>query len=454
MPTANGSAPTREDVPQGELGTVADRETVFASWDDKEWLTPDARVDVRQIENMIDLDGKAANLEKALTLPVRSVPMTIEPSKGDRGEAEYAHELLFRPANAGGMSTPIELVHAQAVNACLFRRTFFENVWVVREGRVWLDKIAFRPPASCSVAYDRRTGAFRGFKQYVGNDHPHADEQGKVHIKPDRALVFIHGQHRKPLDGLSDLTTAYHIFTTKQKIRFLWAQFLEEQVTPKTIAKAGKGEHQELARKIATLKGGGVVGIPDDQTVETLASDGSGASEFREAMRYLDSEMGGSVLAMFTELASSAASGKGSFALSKNDTDFFRQSRQAILDEQASVWTNFALALPVRWQFGFRAAFPTVKFGKMAEENIEQAIELVKNLTSGSQAYGSAFPAEFVDMLVEKIAAHLGLDTDRVAEALRGRREERESTDPAQQLMRGVAAGTELVRQAGLQVAA
>lgn len=452
--TANGSAPpTRKDVPTGEIGSAADRDGVmFGVWDENEWLTPDGRVEVREIENMLELDGKARTLEAVLTLPLRSVPISLEPAKGDSGEAELAHDILFRPSNAGGMSTPIEQVVAQAVNACIHRRSFFERVFDIRDGRVVYDKIAFRPPASCSVAFDKNTGAFRGFKQYVGHDHtPKPDEQGKVHIRPDRALVFIHGQNRKPLDGVSDLSTAYNVFKTKQKIRFLWAQFLEEQVTPKTIAKDPNGQHVKLAQKVATLKGGGVIGIESDQSIDTLASDGSGASEFAEAMRYLDSEMAGSVLAGFTGLTDAASSGRGSYALSKDSTDFFLQSRQAVLDEQASVWTNFAVADIVRYNLGVRATVPRFKFGPMVQENIDQALELVKNLT-GSQAFGSAFPDEFVDMLIEKIAAHFGMDTDRVAEALRGRRDE--ETDPTKKLMRGVAAGEQIVREANLQAAA
>ena len=76
-------------------------------------------------------------------------------------------------------------------------------------------KLAYRPPASCRLKQDKHTGAFRGFTQRVWRD----DGVEKVTIPPEKALVFIHGQHRRPAKGMSDLETVYAVFSVKQKIR-------------------------------------------------------------------------------------------------------------------------------------------------------------------------------------------------------------------------------------------
>ena len=38
---------------------------------------------------MLSRNGMAAAIEQVLTLPVRGAPRTIEPAKGDKGEAEF-----------------------------------------------------------------------------------------------------------------------------------------------------------------------------------------------------------------------------------------------------------------------------------------------------------------------------------------------------------------------------
>jgi hypothetical protein len=48
-------------------------------------------------EEMLRLDGKARTLEQVLTLPLMSAEWSIEPAKGDSGEAEFVIDALTRP---------------------------------------------------------------------------------------------------------------------------------------------------------------------------------------------------------------------------------------------------------------------------------------------------------------------------------------------------------------------
>lgn len=447
--SANGTEVRRQKPPEGEVGSSIDDERLFLSFDDGDVFTPQD-TDARRIDEMLRVDGKAKTLEQVLTLPLRSVDFTIEPAEGDRGEAEFIREALLTPANAGGMSTPMELVVAQATGACLYRRAHFEKVYRAVEGRVLFDKVAFRPPATCRLKLDKQTGGFRGFKQRVPTDHPGRDDQGEVTIKPQLAFVFTHGQHRRPIEGVSDLETAYALWEAKQKVKFLWFTFLENQTMPKAVAKHGENDPasiQRFARKVATLKGGGVVGIGPDQDVSAFESSGRGASEFQEAVRYLDGEMSNSVLAGFTDLTSGAAAGRGSFALSKDSTDLFLQSRQAVLRELGAAIVNFLIADLVRWNFGRAAAVPRFKFGPLVPEHAEVAVEMLKELT-GQATPNPLFPVEFLEMLVEKVAGYLDLDVDRVMKAIRDRTEGAQS--PADELRGGLDAAEQLVAEAGL----
>jgi hypothetical protein len=444
--TVNGGPPDLDR----ETGSAVDAgDRLFLSFEDGAIFTPHD-FEVRKVEEMLRADGRARSLEAVLTLPMRGAAWSIEPGEGDSGQADWAREMLTREANAGGMSTPLDLVLAQLTGAVLFRRSYFEKVFTVLDGNIVYDKLAFRPPASCRVKFDKQTGAFEGFEQYVGSDHKGSDERGYVHIKPDRALVYIHGQHRSPLTGTSDLETAYNVWVTKQKIRFLWAAFLENQTMPKAVANSGSndpGETQRFAEKVATLKGGGVVGIGSDQSVEPFESSGSGAAQYQAAMAYLDAEMAQSVLAGFLGLSDSSTSAVGSYALSKDATDFFVKSRQAVLTEMATVFTNFGLADLIRWNFGTSAPVPHFKFGPIIPEQADQALELFKGLATGA-GINPAVPREFVDILTAKVAKLLGMDEGKVAEAIRKNRDP--NATPTDELRTGVENARTLVQQAGL----
>lgn len=397
----------------------------------------------RNIDNMLDRDGKARALEQVLTLPLRSAPTSIVPADGDSGEAEFVRDCLFRPATDQGMSTPLDLVIGQMTSAVLYRRAFFEIVWGLREGRIVFDKLAFRPARTCQLRRDPNDWSFQGFRQR----YRRGDDYKTVDVPAEKAMVFIHGQHRDPLDGISDLRSAYSAFESKQKVRFLWYQFLENQVIPKAIAKTRNGNEQALANKVATLKAGGVLGLSDEDTVEAFESNGQGAAVFQAAIEYLDHEMFASCLAGFADLAGAAASGRGSFALSKDQSDFFLRSRQAVLGEMGATLTNFAIADLCRLNFGANAKVPTFKFGEISGADAADAITMLQAILTAATT-NPAVPMEFIHMLVEKVAEYLELDVDKVHKAIEARMEQQST--PSGRFQAGIAAAQQLVQEAGL----
>ena len=421
---SNGTAPViPSSGTQTELGSAVDRDRLFTYFEDGRVFNP-YDVGPRHLDTMLGQDGKARAIEQALTLPLRSATYEITPADGDRGEADWLRTELERNSNAGGMSTPFEQVIAQAVSACIYRRAFFEKVYKLSpDGRIVFDKVAYRPPGTCRLLIDKHTGAFNGFRQRVPMDSPNADDEGMVTITPQRAFVFINGQHRRPIEGVSDLETAYQIFDTKQKIKFLWASFLENQTMPKAIAQdqAGPDQANKLARKVATLKGGGVVGIGPGQTVTTYETSISASQAFSDAIRFLDSEMFASTLSGFLELASAAALGRGSYALSESQSDFFLQSRQAVLVELAAAIENFLISDLVRWNFGPSAAIPRFTFGSLRAGDVQTAVTLLQAFATAPQ---TTVPREFIDELTTKVAGYMDLNVDVVAKAIKTQQEQ------------------------------
>jgi hypothetical protein len=431
--------------PQGELGSAyGGTELLFSRWEDGKVFSIDP-VTEEQFENMLRRDGKTRQLEQVLTLPLLSAEWYLEPDKDDSGETEFVKEALTRPANAGGMTTPFELVIGQMTSAIVFRRAYFEKVFDVLDGRVVYRKLAFRPASTCWLLRDNANFSFQGFKQRFMRANDYTE---KV-IEPAKAFVYIHDQRHNQLVGASALETAYSIFDAKQKVRFLWYSFLENQTIPKAIAKAANsdsGQQQALAKKVASLKGGGVVGIGPDENVSAFESANNAGDVFHQALAYLDGEMVGSVLAGFLELTSSAAQrGRGSYALSRDASELFLRSRQATLTEMSEAITSWLIADLVRWNFGINGRSPRFCFKPLEVQAGSEALTLYNNLAN-AQSIDPRVPGEFLDELTLKVASELDLDVDVVRKAIQGRSE----ANPTQKLTQGISAAASLVQQAGL----
>jgi hypothetical protein len=341
------------------------------------------------------------------------------------------------------MTTPLELVIGQMTSGCIFRRAFFEKVFTVEDGRVRYAKLAFRPASTCYLLRGKSDYSFKGIKQRFLADN----DLKEVVIPPQKSFVYLHNQHRDPLSGTSDLETAWHIFESKQKIRFLWYSFLENQAMQKMIFHHSNNDPNDLtaqANRAATLKGGGVLAVGPDQSADPYP--GGDGAEFKNAIAYLDGEMAGSVLAAFTELPSAAQLGRGSYALAESATDFFLQSRMATLTEMGESLTSWVIADLIRYNFGDGAAVPQFRFKPPAQDSTEKAIEMLQSLATAQAP--TAVPHEFIDLLTEKVAGYFNIDVSQVHDAIQKQQEAAPKT-PTGQLMAGVNAATRLAQQAG-----
>lgn len=369
-------------------------------------------------------DAKAQTLESALALPIRRATVHLKQGRAEDKVYERISSYLFDPANFGGMVTPMNLVIAQMTNAFVYKKAFFEKVWTAdeRDGGVRYDKLAWRPPATCAVERDPQTGAFRGFRQMPIR----LENTEEKRFGPHRSFVYIHGTHRDPMEGVSDLLVTQWCYKTKQKIRFLWYQYLEGQSLPKTIVKnQDESAAIEAARKIVGLRNGGIVGLGADNDVAPLESNGRGAAEFKAAMQWLDSEASASVLAGFTDLGAAAASGTGSFALSKDQTDFFQMSREAEKREMQDYINQYVVADLMLWNFPKGTVPPVFEFGPIDQEDAQAAFSLLQ-ATAQTPVNQSVLPQEFFDELALRVAALLELDVNRVREGLERARKDAE----------------------------
>lgn len=382
----------------------------------------------RDLQQMLDTDGKAQSIENLLVYPIVCAPTEIVGTEGDTGQADKIREILTAAPYEGGMAVPLEIIILQMTGALTFKRTYFEKVFQLREsdGLYGYKKVAWRAPETCELALDARTGEYRGFRQrkihWEWKDQS-ANDHGYVNINLDRAFVYIHGSWRDPIEGISSMQVPFWCFQTKRRLMYLWYSYLDTTSLPKTVVK-NQDENTAIktARRVATLKARGVLGIGSDNELETLESAGHGATQFVEAIRYLDSEMSHSILAGFMDLSSMAASGKGSFALSEDQSKLFLRTRRIVAWDMARQFNEQIIAPLCHYNFGRKAPCPKLIFGPMSEANEQTVIDtfnsLVTAATTSTSTAGIAVPDEFFEELTVRVATILELDPQKVQKAI------------------------------------
>lgn len=391
---SNGTVTAQDLTRPPEQGSVAG-DRLYSSYGDYfDARRPLATVTARMVETMLRMDGKARSIEQALTLPIHSVPWSVE---GDTAQARAIREDLAR------LDPPMDQVLAEMAGASVYGCSTHELVFEARGGRVALARIAHRPQSTTKLKVNDRTGAIEGFEQRVRRDHA----TKTVTIPDERSLVVIHNRHRRPLTGVSDLECAWSLFEDRMKVRYLYFSYLDNHTMPKAVGTHSSNDpvqQQEFARKIATLKGGGAIAVGPDQKIEPYEGSGRGASEYREAIMLLGREMADSVLAGFLNLTGGQT---GSFALSKDQSDLFLLSRQAMLKQEQAALQTQVFRLLTAVNFGVDAPVPAFSFAPLVHEHTDAAFTLLSALATDP----ALLPEGFVERLAEKVGGLMDLPT-------------------------------------------
>jgi len=422
MAPTNGSTVTTLDIPKGPAkkamttapvgNSFTENDRLYRSYAEFSTVFEELDLDLAQIRMMLSKDGNPRKLEQVLTLPIRGAGWEI---RGDGPEADLARENLGPLLNE---------VIAQATSAFSFRKAFFEIVWKLEGDQVLYDQILMRPAVTCEAAFDEHTGEPLGFRQRlapVSVFGTTTGEMGYERIPKIRSFIYTYGTHREPLRGLSDMDVALYCWDQIRKLQFLWCQYLEGTALPKILVKGSSPEEaQENARQIAKAKASGVIPVewrPEmvgERLTEILESSGKGAEQFEVAIRYFEGKQTSSVLASFTDLAQAAVSGKGSNALSADQSEFFLSACQGKADEMSWQITKGLIEPLVRYNFGPDAQVPQLYIGPIGNRQLDRALDLLKSIMA---AQNPTAPPKFTASLMTHVASFLGLEQEDVSSA-------------------------------------
>ena len=397
---------------------------------DGKYVTDLSDWEARDMHAMLTKDYKAKQIENVLTLPLTAAEYTIQAADGDKGEAEWLKNYWEADSFAGGCRTSLHQIIGLMTSAFYYKRAYFEKVWGKGvgqfAGKLVYSDVAWRPQTTCRLMRDPKTGQFRGFEQeayYLGPEISRPNHW-PIQIPSERAFVYTHGTRRDPLNGASDMEVAYWAWQTKQKILMLWFQFLQSVSLPRITVKASDTTTAtQIAREIARMKSSGVLplavpGGPQSVGIDVLDVSGKGADQFQAAISWLDTAATASVLAGFLDLTSAIAGGKGgnhgSYALSKDSSDFFLQSLEAKAREMEDQIRRQLFAPLIRHNFGPDASVPRLKFEPLNDIDKEASVELLKQAMAAPP--GGPVPTSFIANLAGQVATYLGMDGEEARE--------------------------------------
>jgi hypothetical protein len=459
MTFLNGTEQPAMEVEQGSILDYVQGDLVFQSLPGAppgtgaiyDWREPT----VAQITEMLERDGKAQSLEQVITMPLIGAGWHVEPGEGnsDHETAQWVETILRRDTADGGMQTPMEDVIAQMTAAFANRRSYHEKVFKQDDdNQVVYDKVAYRPPDTCTLLRHPDNGELQGFSQWV------FDKSNQVIILLPYAHVYIHGQRKDPVKGISELQITYHNYRIKEKLKFLWYTFLEVMSLPRTIVLANSDDAaKKAAQAIAALKNAGVVGLPKDwiSSIQPLPMSSAGSSEFQQAIAYLDSQSALSLLAGFTDLPgramgtgvgmSSGSGSRGSYGMSSSQQEFFMNLEGAFSTELSTCVTNNIVSDLVRYNKGTKVQIPQFSLGPLQEKDVSQAFAMLQAL---AVAPNLRLPTEFIQELSMIVAGELGMNTDAVAASFKNMAD----NPPQQQLAQSANVGAQVANTAQQQL--
>lgn len=393
---------TRIEIGTSTVGTLP---SIF----NDEFIDPDA-IQVDDFKRMLDYDPTIQALYSTITMPLLGAAWTIEP-EDETPEAimqsEWVENMLRLPPHKGGMTTPLELVLAQALRAIVEGYAAFEKVYDLYDGRIVFRKIAWRDPTTLTIKTDAR-GGFNGLKQraYINSSY------SEVEIPLERCWLYTYGKEFHHLKGRSAFTSAYVAYDKKRRLMYLAEQQAQSDALKLKIVKGSEFSSQDeldaTTEAVDEVGFKATVGLPYGYDVNTL--NNNGGMDLLPLIEFQNAEMARSVLAMFILLGTGSKT--GAYALSQDQSDFFVQALSSIRRSLEQHITSYLI--PDLYFYNFATPkYGTFKFADLTDSTVELLQQSFLKIIEKDR-----LPDEMVAGVVQKIADKLDIDADVTEESI------------------------------------
>lgn len=297
-------------------------------------------------ERMAKSDGLHKAILRAITLPLKSAKWIVNPwDDKDEQQKDLAKKIeknLF-----SSLSLPWQRQLSQLLQSLVFGNTIFEKVWDLKkdpteeEFPVYLKKLAFRHPSTIDKKHFTTEGELDKITQKAYFTSGLTATMRNVDIPADKLLIFINDD-KGDLEGESVYRACYKHWKFKEGGYNIWAVGIEKNAVGYPVIdytdkyyEIGDSDKQAEFSAIAdeillNYRVHEYAGskIPRELSFRILEGKlNSGA--IQSYLDHHDFKIAQSVLAMFLTLGG----GSGSYALSKDQTDFFVMALKSVAND-------------------------------------------------------------------------------------------------------------------------
>jgi hypothetical protein len=383
------------------------------------------------LKRMSTSDPVVKAVLRAIGLVLRGVKWRVEPA--DESQAAQ-DEALFVESLMDDMSHTFEDFISEVMSMLVYGWSYHEIVLKTRvgplesdpskrskftDGRIGIRKIAPRSQDSLFRWEMQEDGGIAGM-------HQQPITGGLYFIPIEKALLFRTVSYKNSPEGESIIRAAYESWYHSTNIRnfesvgierelaglpviSIPSHYLSASATPDEILM--RGQYEKMARDMKFNEQGGLV-IPSNVytdnegkltnvplvKVELLSSGGARTIDTSSVILRHQRDIARSVLAEFVMLG---GDGKGSYALSKDKTDFFLRACESIIDQISAPINRFLL--PRIWDYNGldRALLPIVKNEPIASKDLATLGAYIQALTA---AGAPLFPDQSLDEYLREVA--------------------------------------------------
>jgi hypothetical protein len=379
----------------------------------------DDPVTVKQLVTMRRRDGQARALYRLLTKPMlaslkHSDVIPVDGEEGGTEEAEYCKNLLFLPANAGGMTHSFTRFVTQMFLSLFTGFSAWEFVyWVPKtgpnKGKVCIRKLDWRPSETLTFLTDGQ-GEFNGFRQRTFFQGRTID----VKIDKDVALYYAHDEAERPFYGVSMFESAFYHYDKKEKLYYI-AHLAAQRAAVGTrvgtmVPNANPNDKNNFIKALSQLGLAQYMVLPSADWTVQLLNETSSRFDFLGLINHHNSQMSKSILAQWFDDDQGGSQGDSTLVdFGKQGDTTFMMMLEGILEEMAEIINTHIFPRFVDWNFG-TGLYPKFKWGPLTEEAKAAVQDTFDKLaTAGQQA--NVTP-EFMLSLEQRQAEAFGFKID------------------------------------------
>lgn len=310
----------------------------------------------------------------AVKLPILSVRWYFEPaseSKEDKEIAEFCSQALFEDPDYSWRETLEEILLY-----LIYGRMPFEVIYKFREDQmITLRKLQSIWPNTV-YSWQLEDKSF-GIVQLSNG--------GKFHVPGEKLCVFVNQKENNNWEGRSIFRSAYKHWYMKDKYYLIDAIATERQGVgipyarhQSGLSESDKSDLREMLKNIRANQKAYL--MFDEKVLEVgfMKTNGDSNKKAKDMIDHHNRQIVLNILAQFLDLGSNAT---GSYALSKDQSEFFLLAEEAIATHVAQITQKNLVKKLVDYNYTVQK-YPTLKFEKIGSVDFTKLVEALTKLES------------------------------------------------------------------------